>query len=256
MYGLEGQTALITGGSTGIGRAIAARLAEEGCDIGILDINEAGARETVAAVEGKGRRAVFATADVGDSAQVAEGMATLIAALGQVDVLVNSAGILRIGAVVDLSDEDWRACQRVNADGVFYSCRAVAPHMIARGKGRIINIASWTGKKAMPNYSTYAASKFAVIGLTQALALEVAEHGVTANAICPGSIMETGMRDYSEARHQELQLPSAKDRAAAIPMGRLGLPDDIARMAAFLASAEATYMTGQAINVTGGLWMN
>ncbi len=128
--------------------------------------------------------------------------------------------------------------------------------MVARRSGRIINTASWFGKIGKPNYSAYCASKFAVIGLTQSLAVELAPLGVTVNAVCPGTIVGTRMRDAADAKSIEQGLPTAKERESLIPLGRVGVPDDIARVVAFLASDESSYMTGQAINVTGGLWMH
>jgi len=183
-------------------------------------------------------------------------LAALANALGPVDVLVNNAGILRVGRLLEIDPEDWQASFRVNADCPFNCCRAAVPLMVRRGRGRVINLASWLGKVGVRQYGAYCASKFAVVALTQALALEVAAAGVTVNAICPGTIAETAMRDEAEAIHRRLGLPSAEQRVANIPLGRLGLPDDIARVTAFLASDEAGYMSGQAINVTGGLGLH
>jgi NAD(P)-dependent dehydrogenase (short-subunit alcohol dehydrogenase family) len=128
--------------------------------------------------------------------------------------------------------------------------------MKQRRSGRIINLASWLGKTGRPFNSAYCASKFAVIGLTQSLAHELAPSQVTVNAICPGLIVETGMREYAEAEGKKFHLPPAMERETTIPLGRVGLPEDMARLVAFLASDESRYMTGQSINVTGGLWMN
>ena len=141
-------------------------------------------------------------------------------------------------------------------DGVFHCCKAVVPLMKQQGSGKIINTASWFGKTGKPHYGAYCASKFAVIGLTQSLAMELAPLRINVNAVCPGTIVETGMRDVADRRSIEQGIPTAKEREATIPLGRVGLPDDIARVVAFLASDEAAYMTGQAINVTGGLWMD
>jgi NAD(P)-dependent dehydrogenase (short-subunit alcohol dehydrogenase family) len=256
MYDLDGRVALITGGAGGIGRAIALRLADEGCDVGILDLDAGGTEETALQVRARGRRAATAFASVAERAEVDQAVAVLADALGPVDILINNAGILRVGRLLEIGPEDWQASFRVNADGPFNCCQAVVPAMVRRGRGRVINLASWLGKVGMRQYGAYCASKFAVVALTQTLALEVAAAGVTVNAICPGTITETAMRDEAEAIHRRLGLPSAEQRVANIPLGRLGLPDDIARVAAFLASDEAGYMTGQAINVTGGLWLH
>jgi len=252
MYDLTGRKALITGGANGIGRATALRLAREGCDIALLDREPS--EETAAAVRALGREAHVAVGDVTDEASVTAAANQLVKALGPVDVLVNSAGILRLGSLIEMDPKDWRNSFAVNVDGIFWTCRAVLPGMVARKQGRVINMASWLGKKAIANYSAYCASKFAVIGVTQSLAMEMAPHGITVNAVCPGLIVETRMRDESEAQHQALGLPMAKDRVNTIPMGRLGLPNDVARLVCFLASDESDYMTGQSINITGGLW--
>lgn len=256
MYSLEGRIALVTGGGAGIGRRIATRFAEEGCDVAVLDIDAAGAEETAAQVRALGRRALALAADVGEAEAAMAAVAQARAVLGPVDIVSNNAAIVRVGPVIDLAVEDWREVFRINADGVFHVCKAVIPEMIARRSGRIINTASWFGKIAKPNYSAYSASKFAVIGLTQALAGELAPHGVTVNAVCPGTIVGTRMRSDADARSVEQGLPTAKEREALSPLGRVGVPDDIARVVAFLASDEASYMTGQSINVTGGLWMH
>jgi NAD(P)-dependent dehydrogenase (short-subunit alcohol dehydrogenase family) len=256
MYNLDGRVALITGAAAGIGRAIALRYADEGCDVGVLDANAAGAEETAGLVRAKGRRAAVAVGSVAERAEVDRAVASLTAALGPVDVLVNNAGVLRVGLVLEAPAGDWRDSFAVNVQGVVNCCQAVVPDMVARGRGRVINMSSWLGKMGMRRYGAYCASKFAVIAVTQTLALEVAASGVTVNAICPGTIGETGMRDQAEEIHRRIGLPSAEQRVANIPLGRLGRPDDIARIAAFLASDESAYMTGQAINVTGGLWLH
>lgn len=256
MYNLVGKTALVTGAGSGIGRAIARRLAEEGCDIAILDIDREGAEEVAGLVRDAGRRAVAEVADVSDLEQVETGIVACKDALGKIDILVNNAGIIRVSTLVEMSPADWRDIFRVNVDGVFHCCKVVLPQMIERKYGRVINIASWAGKSGQPYLSAYCASKFAVIGATQSLAREMAPHNITVNAICPGIVIETAMRERLEEESRKLGLASAAERESNIPLGRLALPDDVAAVAAFLASEEAAYMTGQAINATGGLWMH
>ena len=255
MYKLDGRTAFITGGATGIGRSIAVRLAAEGCDIAIADINERDAATTAEMVRKAGRKCSTYTVDVTSYDEAAAAVQRCLAESGKIDILINNAGIISIGRVEELSTEEWRRVFAVNLDGVFNFCKAVVPHMRKQKRGRIINTASWFGKSGKPSYSAYCASKFAVIGLTQSLAQEVAAEGITVNAICPGTIVETGMRDEADRRSITAGLKTAKEREDQIPMGRVGLPDDVARVVAFLASDESAYMTGQAINVTGGLWM-
>ena len=256
MYKLEDRVALVTGAGCGIGRAIALRLAQEGCAIGVLDVDADGADQTAQALQKLGVRSQVAIADVAEPSQVRMSVEAVLEAFGRIDILVNNAGILRVAPLLDMSCEDWQLTFRVNVEGVFNCCHAVGPHLVAQRSGRIINIASWLGKAGRAYNSAYCASKFAVIGLTQSLALELAPSQVTVNAICPGTVMETRMRDYADEQERKYGLPTAKERESTMPLGRLALPDDMARTAAFLASDEARYMTGQAINVTGGLWMN
>lgn len=256
MYKFDGKVALVTGAASGIGRAIAVRLAQEGSDVAVLDIDLAGAEETAALVAKEGRRSMAAKVDVGEWEQVNAGVQNVIGKLGKIDFLYNNAGIVRVGSIAETSIEDWKLCYRINADGVFYGCRAVVPHMLERGSGKIINTASWFGKIGKASYGAYCSSKFAVIGITQTLAAELAPHKINVNAICPGTIVDTRMRDEADKKSIEQGLKTAKEREAGIPIGRVGVPDDIARVAAFLASEEASYMTGQSINVTGGLWMH
>ncbi len=255
MYDLDGKVAMVTGAGSGIGRGIALRLAEEGCDIAALDKDAKGTEETAAGVREKGVKVVAESADVTDLNQVDSAVKGCLSELGRIDILVNSAAILRISPLVEMTAEDWSDTFRTNVDGSFYCCRAVLPHMIENRRGRVSNMASWFGTTGKPNYAAYCASKFAVIGITQSLAMEMAPHGITVNAVCPGTIVNTGMRDYADEAERARGMPTAEERALAIPLGRAGLPDDIARMTAFLASDESAYMTGQAINVTGGLWM-
>ena len=251
------RTALVTGAGGGIGRAIALRLARDGWDIGVVDLNEAGAHATAAQVRELGRRACAAVADVAQRDSVQAAVAQVIAALGPVDVLVNNAGILRTAKFIDITEADWRATMSVNLDGVFHCTQAVLPEMLARGVGCIVNMSSWTGKRGAPNHAAYSATKAAVIALTQSIAGEVAEHGIRVNAVCPGTIVDTQMRDDAEALNKAQGLPDIHTRVrTVIPMRRAGVPDDVAGVVAFLASADAAYMTGQAINITGGLWMN
>jgi NAD(P)-dependent dehydrogenase (short-subunit alcohol dehydrogenase family) len=256
MYDLTGKTAIVTGGASGIGRSICLRLAEEGADVAVLDYNVDGAEETATLAAEHGVLARAVAVDVSDEASVKRAFDEVRAWRGDADILVNCAGIIAIGTVEETSTEEWRRVFAVNLDGVFHTCRAAAPSMRARGSGKIINMSSWFGKAGKPNYGAYSASKAAVIGLTQSLAMELAAAGVNVNAVCPGTIFETGMRDIADKLSAEKNLSTAKERAKAIPMGRVGKPEDISRVVAFLASDEADYMTGQSINVTGGLLMH
>ncbi len=250
-------TALVTGAGNGIGRAIALRLARDGRDIGVVDLDKTGAETTAAQVRALGRRACVAAADVSQRDSVRAAVALVTDALGPITVLVNNAGILRTAPFLDVSEADWRSILAVNLDGVFHCSQAVLPGMLARGAGCIVNMSSWTGKKGVPNHAAYSAAKAAVIALTQSVAGELADRGVRINAVCPGTIVDTRMRDEAEAMNKAQGLPDVHTRVQTlVPMRRAGVPEDVAGVVAFLASADAAYMTGQAINITGGLWMN
>ena len=250
------RTALITGAGTGIGRAIALRLARGGWGIAVNDVEPGRAAAVAAEVRATGVRSAPIVADVGDREAAGRMVADAIGALGAVDLLVNNAGVCRLGSVAEFPEADWRATFRVNVDGVFFCCQAVLPHMLSRGSGNIVNLASWSGKAGAPYFGPYCASKFAVVGLTQALAKEVAAHGIRVNAVCPGIVAGTEMRARIDAESRSLGRPTSSDRVGWIPMGRLAEPEDVAGVVAFLVSDDARYMTGQAVNVTGGLWMH
>lgn len=254
MYDLEGKRAIITGAGNGIGRSIAKRLAEEGCSIGIFEIDAAAADETTRKIRSQGSPCYSTLGDVSDPSSVKEGMPKLIDALGGVDILVNNAGICRIGKILDMTDQDWSQTFGINVDGVYHVSRAVVPHMVRQKSGAVINISSWMGKSGVHSYGAYCASKFAIIALTQALACEVGEDGVRVNAVAPGLILETRMREESEKDRAAQGLTPAADRVKSIPARRAGLPEDIAKAVAFLASTEAAYITGETVNVTGGSW--
>lgn len=256
MYEFKGKVALVTGAGLGIGRAIAVRLAREGSPVAVLDVDRRGAEETAALVRAEGAESAVVTGDVSDRGDVERCVQETLRAFGAIHILVNNAGVGRVAALLDMKHAEWSLVFRINVDGVFHCCQVVAPRMVARRGGRIINIASWFGKVGKPCYSAYCASKFAVIGLTQSLAQELAPHNVTVNAVCPGTVVNTGMREYLDERSRQYGLPTAKEREVGIPLGRVAPPEDIGRAVAFLASEEAAYMTGQAINVSGGLWMH
>lgn len=276
MYNLQGKVALVTGagGEKGIGRAIAIRLAQEGADVIINDIHAGsttaagwgGMAQVVREIEALGRRSLGLVADVGDVAQVQALVDGALAHFGQIDILVNNAGA-RAGQdrvpVVELEEEDWDRVQRINSKGTFLCCRAVARAMIAAGRGgKIINISSTAGKIGVARYAAYCASKFAVIGLTQSLAHELAPHTINVNAICPSLIASERLDDLAAAlapanMSQEEHRALMVQRAANLsPLGRMAEVNDIAAMAAFLASSEAAYLTGLSISVAGGAQMH
>jgi len=256
MRGLTGKNALITGGGNGIGRAIALRLAEEGADIAIMDLDEAAMATTQASVRALGRRCEVERGDVGDAAQVKRAVGALEQRLGPTDVLVNNAGIVRLAAVLDTKIADFQQVMRANVEGMLLVSQAVVPGMVGRKRGAVVNLASWLGKAGRPFFGMYSASKAAVIVMTQSLALEISDSGVRVNAVCPGMIEGTPMRVSAEAQSKALGMPAAKDRIGSIPLRRAGTPEDVAKVVAFLASDEAAYMTGQSINISGGMWQH
>lgn len=251
MYGLNGRVGLVTGGGGGIGREIARRLAREGMAVAVLDRDGEAAGTAAAEIGG------FAvTADVTAPRQVGTAVDAALARFGRIDVLVNNAGIAWTGPALEMPLDVLQAMLRVNVEGVFIATHAVLPHMIGRGAGSIVNLASWAGKTGAAFYAGYSATKFAVIGLTQALAREMAPHGVRVNAICPGIVVDTAMRSTLEAQQRHWGLPQTAEREKLIPLGRVSVPDDVARVAAFLASDESSYVTGESINLSGGLLMD
>jgi len=251
MYALNGRVGLVTGAGGGIGTAIARRLTREGMAIAVLDRDGAAAKAIGAEIGGLG-----VAADVTSEDEVGRAVEGVLARFGQIDLLVNNAGVAWMGPALEMPLEALQAMLRVNVEGVFLVSRAVLPHMIARRSGSIVNLASWAGKTGNAYFAGYSASKFAVIGLTQALAREVAPHGIRVNAICPGIVVDTAMRTAIESQQRQYGLPETAEREKSIPVGRVSVPEDVARVAAFLASAESSYMTGESINLSGGLLMD
>jgi NAD(P)-dependent dehydrogenase (short-subunit alcohol dehydrogenase family) len=241
---LDGRRCIVTGAARGIGEAIARCFAAEGATLGLLDV-----RHDVKAVAGDlGARVEAADLTNADAARTAT--QRLVDELGGVDVLVNNAGILRISPLLDMTVDEWDLVLATNARSMLITTQVAAAAMIAAGTGgRIINMASMGAKKAAAGQAHYAASKAAVVSLTQAAAIELGPHGITVNAICPGYVL-TGMG--ADTRTPEMEA----EWAAMSPLGRCAQPEDVARMALFLASADAAYCTGQAFNVTGGMIMH
>jgi NAD(P)-dependent dehydrogenase (short-subunit alcohol dehydrogenase family) len=257
---LTNQVALVTGAGQGIGKATALALAEAGAHVIVADIAGQHAEAVADSIMSAQRRALAVQADAGDLDHIDRMVREALAAFGQIDILVNNAGVTRRADIMDLTEADWDRIHRVNAKGVFFCLQRVAREMIPRRRGRIINIASVAGKGyAGASNAAYAASKGAVIALTKMAALQLAKHDINVNSVCPG-VTRSALSDANltvRARDEGVTIEEmARRRADVIPLKRANDPEDIAAMVVFLASAGARNITGQSINVDGGLIMD
>ena len=244
---LDGKVALVTGGAQGIGKAIALRLAREGADVAVSDINLEKAQETCREVESLGRKALAVGGSVAD-AKAAEAMVEkTVEALGGLDILVNNAGITRDGVLLRMKEEDWDLVLDVNLKGAYHCTKAALRPLIKRKGGKIINIASVTGQMGNAGQANYAASKAGLIGFTKSVAREYASRNIQVNAVAPGFI-DTAMSQAIPPKEREML-------TRVIPMERLGTAEDIAEAVLFLAGSGSDYITGQVLNVNGGMYM-
>ncbi len=254
MLGLNGRTAVVTGGGGGIGREICCRLAQAGANVAVFDLSEEAAAATVDKVKGDGGRAAAYTVDITDLAGIEAGIAAVAADLGSVDVLVNNAGWDVFKPFLKTKPALWQKIIEINLIGALNMHYAVLPGMVEQGRGRVINVASDAARVGSSGEAVYAACKAGLVGLSKTLAREHARHGITFNVVCPGPT-ETGLLQgvLDESGNPE-KLAEAFRRA--IPMGRLGQPQDLAGAVAFFASDEASFVTGQVLSVSGGLTMS
>lgn len=254
---LSNKTAMVTGGGSGIGRAIALTFAKEGANVVVADIQEESARRTASEIEGLGCQSLAMKVDVRSSDEIDGMIQKTLDEFGRIDILVNCAGVNTMALAIDLTEKEWDYVMDVNAKGAFLCSKAVARlWMKKRMGGRIINISSNSGKTGEPYQAHYCASKFAIIGLTQSMATELAPHKIFVNAVCPDFVEGTEMQERLssiEAKIRGISLEELERRKASlIPVRRMAKPEEVANFVTFLASEDAAYMTGQSINFSGG----
>ena len=258
MFEKDGSVAWITGAGRGIGRAISLRLAADGFSVAINDVDEGAIRSVQQEIEAAGGIAVGVPGDITNEVTVRNIVSNIVGTLGRLDVLIANAGVIHVNAIMDTTLEDFERVYNVNVHGVFLCGREAGRQMMKQGGGKIINAASTAGHEGSGDLVAYSSSKFAVVGMTQCMAKEFAAHGITVNAYCPG-IVDTPMWDHiDEVRSGLMGMQTGTAREAAlknVPLGRQETPEDVANLVSFLASSDSDYITGQAIQVCGGTYM-
>ncbi|HDS1736531.1 SDR family NAD(P)-dependent oxidoreductase [Pseudomonas sp. BP8] len=246
MNRFENKVAIVTGAAGGIGSAVAARLASEGATVVVSDVNQEAAQAVAASICANGDKGLAVAADIASGDDCRGLVQTVVNQLGRIDILVNNAGINRRGALLDLSEDDWHSSFAVNLDSMYYLCRAVLPIMIETGAGAIVNTASQWGLYPAPGHIAYNVTKAAVASFTQNLARDYAPQNIRVNAVCPGEI-HTPMLEAGVLRSGR----TIADLDRKVPLGRIGKPEEVAALVAFLASDEAAFMCGSLVEITG-----
>ena len=250
---LKGKSALVTGGGRGIGRAIALGLAREGAQVAVLDILKDNAEGVAREIAAMGVKGLALTVDLTRRAEVNRAVADILAQFGQLDIVVNNAGWDRLEMFLESEEETWEKILAINFKSILYVCKAALPSMVQRGSGKVINIASDAGRVGSTGEAVYAGTKGAIIAFSKTLAREMARHHITVNVVCPG-LTETpllqGIRAQSPKAEKVIEAVTR-----AIPLGRVGQPEDIAGAVVYLASPAADFVTGQTLSVSGGLTM-
>jgi meso-butanediol dehydrogenase / (S,S)-butanediol dehydrogenase / diacetyl reductase len=255
---LDGRTVVITGAARGIGQGVARRLGAERANVVVADLNEEGAKATAASIADDGGKAIGVGVDVGDRASVAAALDAATSEFGRLDVLFNNAGISKTQHFMEVTEEDYDRIMRVNGKGVLFGIQeATKIFQQQGGGGKIVNTASIAGKEGFPLFPAYCASKFACVSLTQSAARDLGADGITVNAFCPG-VVTTELwdqldQDARDAGETETEGQLLQEFSEGIMVGRTSTPEDIAGLCVFLASADSDYITGQAINVDGGM---
>jgi meso-butanediol dehydrogenase / (S,S)-butanediol dehydrogenase / diacetyl reductase len=250
------KVALVTGAGQGIGRAIALRLAKDGFDVAINDINHDTIRQVSLEIEQLGRSSLVVPADISNRNEVFSMVDRVVHRFGQLDVMVSNAGIVQVKPMLEITEQDMETIFRINVFGTLYCMQAAAKQMIKQKSGKIINASSTSGKRGVEFLGHYAATKFSVIGMTQSAAKEWARHGITVNAYCPGIVGTTMWEKIDEQMSKYTNVSvgeTLKQRIEAIHLGRVEKPEDVANYVSFLASEDSDYMTGQAVVIDGGM---
>lgn len=256
---LAGKSAIITGAGRGIGRATALHFAKEGADVLVPDLDLATSEQVAQEIRALGRKGVALQVDVTKAADIQRMVETAVREFGKIDILVNNAGLTLVHYPLDITEAEWDRTMNLNLKALFFCSQAVAREMAKRQSGVILNASSISGRAGKPMMVAYCASKFGVIAVTQGMAMALAKHGIRVNAVAPG-IVDTAMwegidRDWTTLEGKPLGSVKAA-RVATIPLGRIETPEDVAKLYAFLASDDASYITGQTYNVCGGLQLN